>query len=293
MSDIKTAYKIMRAAYRSAFYDKESRLKYCPIKKVSNLKRVNGVSVERKTHLPARTIDGGYGFKTIYVNDENGGYEETVDVVTDGKLHIYTNQGITTFRCGIMTCVAVSEFIYRMNIRTDVVGFIGCGRTNLMNCKAIKEVFGMNKAVIRGSKANYGKNADKFNEVVRTVVDDTPDFSELNKCNIVVVTTSNFEKENLISTKDLPKPKLLIVLDCGYTLDESFREDAVCYTDYKEQIESDYEDEFPFDDNKYDLRQLIEGSYDVDPNERVCVYLHGIGFADVMTAEMKAKGIIT
>ena len=61
MSDIQIAYNIMRACYLRAFNNAENRAKYCPIKKVNNLKRVNGVSVERRTDLPATTIYGSTG----------------------------------------------------------------------------------------------------------------------------------------------------------------------------------------------------------------------------------------
>lgn len=293
MSDITVAYNVLKAGYEKAFASAENRKKYCPIKEVDNLKRIDGVSVERRTVLPATTINGNTGKKIIYVNDETGGYEETVEITIDGKPYTFVNQKITTFRCGIMTCVAISQFTDRMKLSFDKVGFIGNGRTNQSNCRALAEIFKTRRAVIRGSKGNYGKNRDMFQKIVPTEVDDTPSMEKLNKCDIVIVTTSNYEPENLISTEQLYGPKLLIVLDCGYTLNESFRSNAVCYTDYKEQIESDYEDEFPFDKKRYDLHQLVEDDYDIAKGDRVCVYLHGIGFADVTTAELKAKKAIS
>lgn len=291
MSDITTAYNRLKRDFETAFSTPENRAKYCPIKKVDNLKRVNGVSVERRTVLPATTISGNSGKKIIYVNDENGGYEETVEITIDGEPYKFVNQKITTFRCGIMTCVAISQFVDKMKLNFKKVGFIGNGRTNQSNCRAIAEIFKIRRAVIRGSEGNYGKNLDKWQQIVPTEVDDTPRMDKLNECDVVVVCTSNFEEKNLINTQDLYYPKLLIVLDCGYTLDESFRIDADCYTDYREQIYSDYDDEFPFDSKRYDLHQLVE--YDGPVGKRVCVYLHGIGFADVTTAELKATKAIS
>ena len=75
------------------------------------------------------------------------------------------------------------------------------------------------------------------------------------------------------------------MLDCGYTLDESFRNEIDSFTDYTEQINSDYYDEFPFDEHRYVMRQMVEDKDDI--GNRVCVYLHGIGFADPTIAEMK------
>ncbi len=291
MSDIQIAYKTLKNDYEKAFCTAENRKKYCPIKKVDNLKRIDKVSVERRTVLPATTINGNYGEKIIYVNDETGAYTETVFVDIEGKRHTFENQGITTFRCGLMTCIAISQFINRMKLSFDKVGFIGCGRTNQSNCRAIAEIFGIKRAVIRGSDRNYGKNLNKFQHIVPTEVDSTASMDKLNQCDIVVVCTSNFEKKNLINKKVLCKPKLFIVLDCGYTLDESFRQGTEIYTDYVEQINSDYDDEFPFDKRRYDLKQLVECTEPV--NGTVCVYLHGVGFADITIAEMKARKIIS
>lgn len=287
MSDITLAYEEMLHAYQHVFSSKSARMHYCPIKSVLNIKRVHGVSVERRTVLPAKTLDDVCGEKVIYVNDETGKYTETVRVggVT------YENKGITTFRCGIMTCVAISLFASRMNISFDNVGFIGCGRTNLQNCKAIHEIFHIGTAVIRGSYKNRAKNIDKFSEVVNTIVDDTNDLSVLNKCDVVVVCTSNYCKEHMISSNDLYAPRLIIVLDCGYTLDESFRANADNFTDYTEQICSHYEDEFPFDSKRYKMRQMVEDKSKV--KDRVCVYMHGIGFADVTIAKMICEGKIS
>lgn len=284
MSDITTAYEVMNAAYKWAFLNAKRRRYYCPIKKVTNLKRVNGISVERRTILPAKTLNNHEGEKIIYVNDENGGYKERVRV--DDL--VFENKGITTFRCGIMTCVAIAQFVDRMNLSFDNVGFIGCGRTNLQNCKAINEVFHIGTAIIRGSDKNRGKSREKFADVINTLVDDTEDMTLLNKCNVVVVCTSNFEKQYTISTDTLYEPRLIIVLDCGYTLDESFRVNADSFTDYAEQINSDYDDEFPFDDRRYKMRQMVED--DGKLRNRVCVYLHGIGFADITIAEMMSRG---
>lgn len=292
MNDILTAYKRLKEDYEFAFETPKKREKYCPIKKVNNLKYVNGASVERKTLLPATTINGNYGEKEIYVNDETGAYEETVFVDFGNSKQTFENQGITTFRCGIMTCIAISRFYKKMNISFEKVGFIGCGRTNIMNCKTINEIFGIGSAIIRGSSKNYSKNICKFNEIVNTTADKTNDMSLLNECDVVVVCTSNFEEKNLISTKELYKPRLIIVLDCGYALDESFRLEVKSYTDYKEQIDSDYFDEFPFDKQHCDMKQMVQDDYDVSGNDRVCVYMHGIGFADIEIAEMKAKEII-
>lgn len=288
--DIKRAFWKIANDYDDIFCKSEYRKRYCPIKQINNLKYVDGASVERKTLMMGTTIKGHYGEKRIYVNDETNGYEEDVFIHMGTDFFSYHNQGITTFRCGIMTAVAVYEMLKKVMIVPRTWGFIGCGRTNIMNCRVANEIFGIEEAVIRGSDKNRAKNLDKFKEICNTTVDDTDDCRLIDSCDIVVVCTSNFSREHMYSTKDLKHPKILIVLDCGYTLDESFRRECVGYTDYIEQIESDYDDEFPFDSKPYPLKQMAENK-DLEGG-RVCVYLHGIGYSDVAIAELKAEGFI-
>lgn len=291
MPDFVKTYELMRDAYEQAFSTTEKRAMYCPVKDIKPLKRVDGIVVESMTKMYGTTLNGNYGEKWIYVNDETKECSENVFIETEGHTVVLDkSKPITPFRCGIMTCVAIWQFIGRMLLSFNSVGFIGCGRTNLMNCKAIYEVFGLRKAVIRGSHRDYGKNASEFNKIVPTCVDFTDDMRLLNRCDVVVVCTSNYEKSYLIDTTTLWRPKLIIVLDCGYTLDESFRNEAISYTDYKEQIMPEYRDEFPFDKDVHQLRQLVE-DMDRTYDKRVCVYLHGIGFADVTIAEMIAKSM--
>ncbi len=269
-----------------------------PIKMVNVLKRCDGIATERLTYLPARTTKGYCGIKEIYVNDETGEYEETIRLRgnersrgNEGKFE-FVNRGITTFRCGAMTAVAIDLInqVYQKDIKT--VGFIGNGRTNLMNARFIKAIFNPEGFVIRGSHRERDKNKDCFDAILPTIVDDTHDMFMLNKCDVVVVTTSNYEYEHMVTATELYKPKMIIVLDCGYTLDESFRGSCLSLTDYPAQMKHEYSDEFPFDRKEYAIGSLVD-SNKIDRERRTCVYLHGIALADITTAEMIAKGEIS
>lgn len=278
--------------YLCYFDDSVIKASINPVKVVNILKRKNDVATETLTYLPARTKNGFCGVKEIYVNDETGEYGEMISVRGEGKKHMLIDQGITPVRCGAMTAVAIHIVNQLYNADIKKVGFIGNGRTNIMNARFVKAVFGAESFVIRGSFKNRGKNLKIFNEIAPTVVDDSDDFRLLNECDVVIVTTSNYEKDHMINAAELSKPKILIVLDCGYMLDESFRKSCNSYTEYPEQMNHEYSEEFPFDSERYDMHNLAEpltGSKE----DRTCVYLHGIGFADITTAEMLIKGEIT
>jgi len=288
MSDIINAYKKMLESYRLVFSDDQETAFYCPIKKTITLNRKGKIAVTQKTIMPSKTLSGWEGKKEIYVDDLKNEYHEDIFMQKKSRMVSYHDIGLTPFRCGIMTCVAISIIEEQgVKLNFDKVGFIGCGRTNISNCKAINDVFGINTSVIRGSHKCVGKNADKF---VDAVVDDTENLELLNQCDVVVVCTSNFEKEHMISNNLLNKPKLFIILDCGYTLDESFRANCDSISDYSKQLCSEYQDEFPFDENRYAIKQLCKDR--IDNEKQVCVYMHGIAFADLTIAEMKAEGEI-
>lgn len=277
--------------YLCYFDDPVIKASINPVKVVNILKRENGIATETLTYLPARTKNGFCGIKEIYVNDETGEYGEMISVRGEGKKHVLIDQGITPVRCGAMTAVALHISNQLYNLPMKKIGFIGNGRTNLMNARFIKAIFGSESYVIRGSYKDRGKNHKAFNEIAPTAVDDTCDMRLLNECDAIIVTTSNYEKDHMISAAELSKPKILVVLDCGYTLDESFRKSCNSYTEYPEQINHEYSEEFPFDNERYDMHNLAEpliGSKE----GRTCVYLHGIGFADITTAEMLIKGEI-
>lgn len=286
----KLTYRL-REDYLSVFSNRKSQSEMNPIKIVNVLKRCDGVATERLTYLPARTVNGNCGIKEIYVNDETGAYEEQINLRIGEIKYAFLDKGITTVRCGAMTAVAI-DLINRV-YETDIkkVGFIGNGRTNLMNARFIKTIFNPESFVIRGSHKDRGKNSDSFNLILPTEVDDTDDMKLLNECDVIVVTTSNYESKYMINAETLCKPKLIIVLDCGYTLDESFRKSCLSFTDYPLQMEHEYSDEFPFDNGKYVI-DCLANYKNIDKEKRTCVYLHGIALADITTAEMLAKGEI-
>lgn len=290
--DMLKLYFRLKEDYLLVFGDNSKRISMNPIKTVNVLTRQMGVATERLTYLSAQTTNGYYGIKEIYVNDETGEYEESVSVWRHNKHITFLNKGITTLRCGAMTAAAIYIMNQVMGLKIKKVGFIGNGRTNLMNARFIKLVFGVEHFVIRGSHKDLAKNEQLFSEIAQTEVDGYDDLRLLNECDVVVVTTSNYEREFMYSTEQLSKPKLIIVLDCGYTLDESFRKECQSFTDYPEQLEHEYRDEFVFDTDHYEMHNLAH-YYMAEEGGSVCVYLHGIGFADITTTEMVMTGEIT
>ena len=86
----------------------------------------------------------------------------------------------------------------------------------------------------------------------------------------------------MISTAELSEPKLIIALDSGYLLDESFRAECDSYTEYVEQMRTYYDEEFPYDAKHYDIEQIYDNIR--TDNRRSVVYLHGIGLADIIVA---------
>lgn len=280
MLNMKSVFKKLIDGFDKYMGTSELRSFHCPVKSINTLQKNNGISVVRKSNLYGY-YNGIYGKKTIYVNDLTGEYRETIKLSDNTVLE---NEGVTTYRCGLMTCLAISKF----NTEFDSVGFIGTGRTNLQNCKAITELFGSKRVVIRGSARDRAKNAEAFAEICGEVfIDDTADLEYINGCDIVVVCTSSYKQEDMISTAQLSNPKLIIALDSGYLLDESFREECISYTEYVEQMDAYYSEEFPYDSSQYVLYQLDNNCcYE---QRRSVVYLHGIGLADIIVAHEMIK----
>lgn len=286
MPEIKPTYEKVVEGFNRCMGTSEVRSFHCPVKSIRTIQEIDGVPVVQISNMYGY-INGIYGFKSIYVNDINGAYHEDIKIVKNGKLYEFHDVGLTPYRCSLMTCLAISKF----GIDFSSVGFIGNGRINIQNCKAITEIFGSKDIVIRGSARNRGKNIEKFNEVCggRVRVDVYSDLRLINECDIVVVCTSSYKQEDLISTAQLRNPKLIIALDCGYLLDESFRAERDSYTDYIEQLNAYYDEEFPYDSKMYDIKQLNNDCR--FQQGRSVVYLHGIGIADIIVAnEMIEEG---
>lgn len=195
------------------------------------------------------------------------------------------DDNFTPIRCGLMTCIAIEEACKMLKLPSKnlSVGFIGNGNINQHNARAIQLIFGLKRCVIHGSANNRGKNKDKFH---KAEIDHN--YELLNECDVIVSCTSGCDGKDMISIEKLSKPKIFIALDGGYTLDESFRRECDCFSDYVEQQEKYYEEEFAFDRKKYKLKQLCRDT--VLEKTSVCVYLFGIGFADAVIAEVMYNG---
>ncbi len=272
--------KMMRENYIRAFggiYDSSM----CPIKTVEVDERDSkGIVTASTGFLRGLTIDGFSSLKRIYTNDISGKTEEILDVrEKDGREHEYRDLALTRYRCSLMTVFAMEQL---MRTEPKTVGFIGTGRTNLANCIGICERFSPSKIVIRGSKRNIDKNIGDFLLVHgNTEVDETENMELLNSCDAVIICTSATKKEEMIGANLLSGPDLIIVLDSGYYLDESFRKTRDNYSDSPEQLEAHFRDEFPWDKEQYSFKTLLE-----DRNAEKCVaYLYGIGLADAVAGE--------
>lgn len=259
-------YEILKADYMQTMQTAAKRKKHCPFKTCMVISEDEGVATERFTVMPANDTQGNFGAKTIYVNDKTGEYKETY--ILNNRAFDYS--GMTIKRCAYMSKLVVDL----ADIPYHKVGFIGNGRVNLATKKLLKP----DNVVIHGAPGREGKNRELFGDCV---VD--TDFSLLNDCDVVFVCTNSYKREFLISGDKL-KAKFIVVLDCGYTLNEDFRRNYRLYCDYPEQLFNQYDEEFPFDESStYVYQPLSEIEY--DGIERTCVYLHGCGINDLSIAK--------
>lgn len=240
-----------------------------------------GVATKTETVMEATTSNGTFAQKVITIDDLTGRVSEVFSVIdSDDQKHVFHDAGLTRYRCAEMTVAAIKMLFRSVPAK---VGFIGTGKTNLANCIAIKNAFGVDDIVIRGSKRNLVKNAGDFMTVCKSVkVDTSDDFLLLNACDIVVVCTSSYRRSECISADILSKPRLIVCLDCGYYLDETFRESRTSYTDFVDQIERHYFDEFPFDSRQHSFVQMKDLNTGC---ENSVVYLYGVSIADAVAAE--------
>lgn len=286
MLNEKLAYEELKKQYHYVLM-KSDKQKYMPIKEVFVIGKINGVATITGTHMEGTTLNGLKVKKHIIVDDEESKTHEDVflyDAI--GKLiDEHHNDNFTPFRCGLMTCIAIEEACKLLKLPCEKlsVGFIGNGNINQHNAKTIKSIFGLGRCVIHGSANNRGKNKDKF---PKAEIDHNCEL--LNECDVIISCTSGCDGKDMIDIKQLTKPRIFIALDGGYTLDESFRRECDCFSDYIDQQEEYYEEEFPFDENKYKLKQLCRDT--VLGKSRICIQLFGIGFADAVIAEAMYNG---
>lgn len=286
MLNEKLAYEELKKQYHYVLM-KSDKQKYMPIKEVFVIGKINGVATITGTHMEGTTLNGLKVKKHIIVDDEESKTHEDVflyDAI--GKLiDEHHNDNFTPFRCGLMTCIAIEEACKLLKLPCEKlsVGFIGNGNINQHNAKTIQSIFGLGRCVIHGSANNRGKNKDKF---PKAEIDHNCEL--LNECDVIISCTSGCDGKDMIDIKQLTKPRIFIALDGGYTLDESFRRECDCFSDYIDQQEEYYEEEFPFDENKYKLKQLCRDT--VLGKSRICVQLFGIGFADAVIAEAMYNG---
>lgn len=286
MLSSKNAFSELKRQYHIVL-SKNNYKDFMPIKVVTIKGMKDSVATITETYMQGTTLNGFTVEKEILVDDEHGETRESV-LLRDyiGKaLDEHKDDNFTPFRCGIMTCIAVDEACRLLNVNCKdlAVGFIGNGNVNQHNAKALQEVFGLRKCVIHGSRKNRGKNKEKFPS---TEVDKNCEL--LNECDVIISCTSGCDGKDMINIEQLTKPRIFIALDGGYTLDESFRRECDCFSDYVDQQEEYYEEEFPFDENKYKLKQLCRDT--IFGKSRICVYLFGIGFADAVIAEAMYNG---
>lgn len=253
----------------------------CPIKTVEVDERdASGVVTASTGFLRGMTIDGVSSLKRIYTNDINGKTEEILDIrKKNGSEHEYRDLALTRYRCSLMTVFTLERL---MRSSPKSIGFIGTGRTNLANCIGICERFSPSQIIIRGSKRNIDKNIGDFLLVHgNTEVDETENFALLNTCDAVVICTSATKRQELIDASVLSHPDVIIALDSGYYLDESFRKKRDNYSDCPAQLDAHFADEFPWDEKHYSFKNLLEPR-NVNP---CAAYLYGIGLADAVAGE--------
>lgn len=285
MFNTEKAFKELKKTYKTYMLDKGNRLFYCPPKTVQ-VERTNpsGLATRYVNTMGAHTKSNEAVRKRISIDDDTGEVEEDV-LYADGRTpYHFLDVGITPVRCGLMTCLAIDLLSSK---RPKSVGYIGCGRINLENCKAIRKLFGDHTAIIRGSRKDRYKNKHLFEEVCSDVcVDDTESLSLLDSCDVVVVCTTSNRKEDMIENELLRHVPLVIALDSGYLLGESFRTGRTLYTDHEEQLDLHYFEEFPYDEKHHSHENMKEDHSDC----KKLVSLFGIALADLVTTKHFIKG---
>ena len=271
--------------FETAILKKEGRAT-CDEKEVKCLQRNNcGAASITITRMGAKTNNGTDAVKYIYIDDNASKTDEHITATTKSGHYVFDNCNLTGYRCSEMTAMAIS-MLYG---RPRKVGFIGTGKTNLLNAITVCKRFGIEEMVIRGSKRNLAKNMGEFMTVFDDVkVDASHDMNLLNKCDVVIECCNNCRKEELLSSDMLRGPKLIVALDCGFLLDESFRANRVSFADWPEQLENHYNEEFVFDKDFHSFHQM---RYDHEPYEKGVVYLYGIAISDAVAAERVIKRI--
>lgn len=263
------AYRTIKSDYLRTMQTVESRKAHCPFKTCMVIGETEGVATERFTIMPANDGLGNFGAKAIYVSDNTGEYRETY--ILNNKAMDYS--GMTIMRCAYMSKLVLD--LAGMNPKR--VGFIGNGRVNL----ATKNILSPKEVVIHGARGREGKNKELFGDCA---VD--TDFSMLNTCDAVFVCTNSYLREALISGNQLRAP-FIVILDCGYALNEDFRRNYDLFCDYPEQLYNQYAEEFPFDETAYAYKPLVDISH--GRKEKTCVYLHGCGINDLSMAKVIAN----
>lgn len=262
-------YALLKNDYMKCMATMETRERHCPPKTVLALDEK--MPTERTCSvLPATDAHGNYGIKTIFIDDRTG--ESIERYILNGTVIDY--DGMTVYRCALMNVLAMELMGLK---HAGKIGFVGNGKINLRTAKLLAG----RKFVIHGSKRNPGKNLDKFTEYGDTQVD--TDGSALKTCDVTVVCTNCIDKSDMITGGDIGND--LIVLDCGYTLGEAFRDSYDLYSDHPEQLEQHYEHEFPFDTKKHYFKSMIHAVDRADGRKRA-VYLFGVGIADLSLAKM-------
>ena len=269
----------MRENFESAVIRKDGAV--CDCKKVIS-RRVNdeGIPTLTTTIMHGITNDKTDTYKVIEIDDDSGYTSETIIARRNSRDYRFQDCNLTRYRCAEMTVLAM-RMLYHGKVQR--VGFIGNGQINLLNCIAIVKAYGVNEVVIRGSGANPAKNVGSFMTVCDNVsVDASKDMRLLNQCDVVVICTSSCCKTEQISTSLLYGPSLIIALDGGYYLDETFRTERVSFTDWEKQTCNHYNYVFAFDKKKYTMHQM---QFNHIPYNKAVVYLEGVAIADAVAAE--------
>ena len=269
--------------YNSAIVDGNKAI--CEPKSVKCLKRnTDGAATYTETQMAATTIERTYTQKTIIIDDEQAKTKEIIfSEKMSGKQYRFEDCNLTGYRCAQMVVLAI-RMLYG---NPKKIGFIGTGKINLLNMIATVKEFKPIQCVIRGSKRNYAKNCGEFLTVLdNVVIDASEDMRLLNECDVVIECCNNCNKDELISSDMLRHPKLIVALDCGFLLDESFRKERVSFSDWPQQLESHYKEEFAFDNNRYSFKQM---KYDHEEYDKAVVYLYGVAIADAVAAETLIK----
>lgn len=230
--------------------------------------------------LSGKLSNGTVGAKVVYVDEQKGLLESVTSlrVLGEGSLVSFDSSFLTALRSALLAVFAVKR-VGRLNMP---IGLIGGGKINLLTAKLLS-MYGCTDITLIGGRLNAEKNAGYFSTAVGFPV--KTGYQNLRKCRVLISCTNNNEPENFITKKMVPTAEIVIAQDGGYTFSRDWRMDWLNFSDYPLQLNSHFEEEFPYDKRRSFKGMLLPIMLLREETCYAGVYLYGTVVADLVIGE--------